>query len=336
MSNQSMTDFYSIVDMDLHENLLPKIKNYYDVPSKRSEWMENNLSRLLKEDLNKENYHVAIQRATILSKIQNGKYKNDVHNGCKSFYKNCAYDEYISFYKEFLELLDLEKPNFAIDSLPKYSFFIQFKFKLRKPFYSHDDEDFYIIDNPVTKEHVFKIPMMRPSGWKGNLRSTVIKINNLSVECDSNPLVKKLFGCIEKNGKKQNKGRLIFYPTYFDKIGLEIINPHDRKTKAGTNPLLYEVVPAGSSGTFSLLYIPFDRIGSDDADRKKEAIADFREISKAIKEMLTIYGFGAKTSSGFGVTEDKIDDVVVEMNGITLSKSGISTLDELNIIVEGL
>lgn len=30
-------------------------------------------------------------------------------------------------------------------------------------------------------------------------------------------------------------GRLYFYPTFFDKIGLEVINPHDRKTGVGKN-----------------------------------------------------------------------------------------------------
>lgn len=333
MSNQSTTDFYLMVDMDLCENLIPKIKNSPDNPS---EWMEHNLPELLKADLNQENYHVAIQRATILSKMENGGYKNDVHNGYKGFVKSGAYSEYISFYKEFLLTLDLDKPNPDIDSLPKYSFFIQFKFKLRKPFYSHDDEVLYVIDNPVTKEHVFKLPMMRPSGWKGNLRSTVLKIDSLPVEYDRDPLVKKLFGCTEKSGIDQKKGRLIFYPTYFDKIWLEIINPHNRKTKAGTTPIFYEVVPEGSSGIFSLLYIPFDLIGSNDANRRNEALADFRKISSAVKEMMTAYGFGAKTSSGFGVIEDIIENCVVKINGINLPNSEIPTIDKLDMIMEGL
>jgi len=332
MSKQNTTHFYSMLYTDLHK----EIKTYSGKPSKRFKWIEQNFPKLLKSDFNQENYHNALQGITILSKIECEAYKEDARNIYKDFIKNGVYSQYIKFYNDFLNKLDLYKPNPAIDSLPKYSFFIQFKFSLRKPFYSHDDEDFYTIDNPVTKEHIFKLPMMRPSGWKGNLRSAVITINNLPVECDNNPLVKKLFGCIEKNGKKQNKGRLIFYPTYFDKIGLEIINPHDRKTKAGTNPILFEVVPEGSSGIFSLLYIPFDRIGSDDADRKNEGIADFREISQAIKEMMTIYGFGAKTSSGFGVTKDKIENCVVGINGINPPKSKISTFDELNMIVGGL
>ena len=336
MSNQTPADFYSIVYMDLHEKLILKIKEFSNMASKRPGWMERNMSELLKSDLNHENYHVAIQRATILSKMDNEGYKNDVRNGYKGFVKRDTYNRYISFHKNFLDSLDLNKPNPDIDSLPKYSFFIQFKFKLRKPFYSHDDEVLYVIDNPVTKEHVFKLPMMRPSGWKGNLRSTVLKIDSLPVEYESNPLVKKLFGYTEKSGKYQKKGRLIFYPTYFDKIGLEIINPHDRKTKAGTNPILYEVVPEGSCGIFSLLYIPFDLIGFDDANRRKEVLADLGEISSAVKEMMTVYGFGAKTSSGFGVIDDNIENCVVNINGINLPNSKISTIGKFDMIMEGL
>lgn len=334
MSNQNTTDFYSMVYTDLCDDLIPIIDGFHGRSSKRPEWMENNLSKSLKADLHQENYHVAIQKATLLSKMEDVRYKDDAHNGYKGFVKRGIYNNYINFYKKFLDTLNLDKPDPDIYSLPKYSFFIQFKFKLRKPFYSHDDEVLYVIDNPVTKEHVFKLPMMRPSGWKGNLRSTIIKSNNLQLEYKCNLLIKKLFGFTENNGLSQKKGRLIFYPTYFDKIELEVINPHDRKTKAGTNPILYEVVPEGSSGIFSLLYIPFDLVGFDDAKRQREALADLGDIVSAVKEMMTVYGFGAKTSSGFGVIYNNIEKCVVNINGINLPNSGISPFDELDTIME--
>ena len=333
MSYQNSFDFYSIVKTDLGEKLIPKIKISPDNLSERSDWMENNLSKFLTANLNQENYNFVIQKATILSKMKNIKYRDDARNGYKGFVKRGEHNNYIRSYDNFLNVLDLNKPNPDIASLPKYSFFIQFKFKLRKPFYSHDDEVLYIIDNPVTKEHVFKLPMMRPSGWKGNLRSTFLKIDSLPVEYDTNPLIKKLFGYTDESRKSQKKGRLIFYPTYFDKIGLEIINPHDRKTKAGTKPILYEVVPEGSNGIFSILYIPFDLIGSDDEKRKNEAISDLRKISTVVNEMMTVYGFGAKTSSGFGVIENKVENCVVKINGIEFPNSKI---EKLNMIMEGL
>lgn len=258
------------------------------------------------------------------------KYQNDKDTYLKQIYQ-CK--KFIKSQMEFLANLSLDEPNPNIKTLPKYSFFLQFKFKLKKPLYSHDDEDFYIIDNPVTKEHIFKIPMMRPSGWKGNLRSTMIKINNITTENCDNHLIKRLFGCTDEKGNIQKKGCLIFYPTYFDNIGLEVINPHDRTTKAGTNPILYEVVPKGSSGVFSLLYIPFDRIGDDDANKRGDSIVCYREVFEAIKEMMTTYGFGAKTSSGYGVI-NKIENGVVKINGIDLPNSEFSTFSELKTILE--
>jgi len=39
-----------------------------------------------------------------------------------------------------------------IQKLPKYSFAIWFKFKLEAPYFSKDDDEFYIIQNPILKE----------------------------------------------------------------------------------------------------------------------------------------------------------------------------------------
>lgn len=36
----------------------------------------------------------------------------------------------------------------------------------------------------------------------------------------------------ETGGKSLRRGRLRFYPAFFNKIGLDVINPHDRKTKS--------------------------------------------------------------------------------------------------------
>lgn len=95
-------------------------------------------------------------------------------------------------------------------------------------------------------------------------------------------------------------GRLYFYPTYFEWLGLEVINPHERRTRAGSQPIDFETVPAGATGVFSLLYVPFDRIGRDEAETRAEVAADLVLVAEALQAMLTAYGFGAKTSSGFG------------------------------------
>ena len=62
--------------------------------------------------------------------------------------------------------------------------------------------------------------------------------------------------------------------TFFDLIDVEVINPHSRKTRAGTHPIYLECVPQGAKGTFSLLYVPFDLIGADKAEIRRQALED--------------------------------------------------------------
>lgn len=280
---------------------------------------------------NKESYFWETKAYSAYCKKNDDRKKEKYRDQLKGF------NQEIKSQNRFLGKLGLYKPIINIRDYPKYSFFIQFRFKLRKPFYSNGDDDFYIIENSVTKEHVFKVPMMRASSWKGNLRSTVIKINNIEKDPEDSNIIKRLFGYTTETGKNQKKGRLIFYPTYFDQIGLEIIAPHDRNTKTVKNPILYEVVPKGSSGFFSLLYTPFDLIGIENPSLE-EIQEDYKQISNAVKEMLKIYGFGAKTSSGFGAIEDRIESTVLKINFPLSEKyspplSDISTVNDfVNLI----
>lgn len=92
-------------------------------------------------------------------------------------------------------------------------------------------------------------------------------------------------------------GRLYFYPTFFDKLSLEVINPHDRKKGTSKNPILIESVPIGATGEFVLLYVPFGKVD------ETQVAQDLELLVQGIEAMLTVYGFGAKTSSGFGVAQ---------------------------------
>lgn len=196
-----------------------------------------------------------------------------------------------------------------LSPLPKYSFAIQINFTLAKPYISKDDKEFYIIDNPVKKDWVFKVPLVSSSTWKGHLRWTTRKneglIDNL---LEDNEQIIRLFGHQreKEEGEEQRRGRLMFFPTFLDKIDMEIINPHDRETKAGKNPIPIESVPQGANGTFTLLYIPFDLIGKPEKEVRKQIKEDLKLTVSAVKKMMTVYGFSAKKTSGFGVIEEKI------------------------------
>lgn len=197
----------------------------------------------------------------------------------------------------------LATPTLDLALLPPYSFSVQFTFTLAKPYLSKDDTAFYIIDNPVARDKVFRLPLVRPSSWKGSLYAALWQLGHRREDDDQ---VKRLFGDIRDDERGQ-AGRLIFFPTFFEETSLEIINPHDRARKVGKNPILFESVRDANSGVFSLLYVPFDCIGGDEAEIRAEVAADLPLVAQALQAMLTTYGFGAKTSSGFGVARETVN-----------------------------
>ena len=262
-----------------------------------------------------------------------------------------------------------------ISKLLPYSFGIYVEFQLKAPYFSKDENEFYIIQNPILKETNFKVPMIRGSSWKGALAhafreiinesqpskkrkksasffrifgagSDTIKAIEQSFKKDNKKgifieklielilfelgleinqtLVKKVKALENKNWKdlieeiqkwvfqsmedpkgnlpkelKTHRGRAIFYPTYFDRISLEIINPHDRRKRAGTVPIHYEVVPKYTKGVFQLIYIPYDGITKTEETLKEEVKEDLENLLEAV-EKLSQLGIGAKTKLGWG------------------------------------
>lgn len=120
-------------------------------------------------------------------------------------------------------------------------------------------------------------------------------------------------------------GRLRFYPTFFDLIDMEVINPHSRKTKAGTHPIYLECVPAGATGTFTLFYIPSDLIGQPEEEVKKQAAEDLRRVTEAVSAMMLTYGFSAKRTSGYGTASDvvKSGQIIHKIPGIVFLQGDI-------------
>jgi len=225
------------------------------------------------------------------------------------------YEKQIKYYTDYeilpainmLENLGLIQKDFPINELPKYSIFLKIVFNLKKSYIGADDEGLYPKDNPVCKDKVFKVPYVRPSSWKGALRwvaKNVLKKDSMVIE--------RLFGN-EKENEIARQGRLTLYPTFFNKIDLDVITPlkRDDRTPA-RGPITFEVAPGvsidengeeidGAEGTFSLLYVPFDLIGKKETIIKKEVKEDLEIIRDSIKVLLSEYGFSAKKTSGYGV-----------------------------------
>ncbi len=210
------------------------------------------------------------------------------------------------FYKEAFEI-----PQIQIEKLPPCSFVVQFRFVLAQPYISRDEADFYIIDNPVRKDKIFGLPYVAPTSWKGSLRAALYKMGYQGQD----EQIKRLFGNDKDVEKPEDlqEGRLHFFPTFFTKKSLEIINPHDRQRRVGKNPILIESVPIGADGVFSLLYVPFNSQLEKDVPLLTHVANDLELVAAGLKAMLCEYGFGAKTSSGFGLVQPTLSQTILTL-----------------------
>lgn len=114
-------------------------------------------------------------------------------------------------------------------------------------------------------------------------------------------------------------GCLYFFPTFFNKSGEakaadvvhEVINPHKREMGVGTLPIPFEAVGAGARGVLSVLYVPLPGQGA------AELAADLPLLAQTALDVLTVYGFGAKTSDGYGTAERESlrGDIAITLGG---------------------
>lgn len=180
--------------------------------------------------------------------------------------------------------------------LPLHTWVMHIPFTLRQPYLSKDDRIFHLLDNPVKKEWVFDVPMLAASGWKGAFRAALRAMGYP----DTNEIMVRLCGN-PRESDEQQAGRLHFFPTFFDQLGLEVINPHDRETSVGERgPIMLECAPQGARGDFVLLYVPSGHWNH------AELAADLPIVARAVQVMLAENGFGAKTSSGYGVADERL------------------------------
>ncbi|MEM4734313.1 MAG: RAMP superfamily CRISPR-associated protein [Candidatus Thorarchaeota archaeon] len=284
-----------------------------------------------KESRTRQNRTVDTRGLAILSR-EEGKL------GLAQFYASDDVSNNLHELQKMVRALGLDSPIVSVDKCPRGSFLVRLNFTLEKPYISKDDVEFYVVDNPVRKEWVFKVPYISGSQWKGALRHSVVRslvesrnsISNDDVvrrrlaitrifgtekgtpddgsECETyldeifkdtrDEYWKRLRELLHLNSDEipHVAGRVHLFPTYFSRISLEVINPHNEEG-GGTQPIYFETVPSGASGTFCLLYVPLTTCwGSEEKDVK----LDREMVLRGIKDMMTVYGFGAKTSLGYG------------------------------------
>lgn len=310
---------------------------------------------------------------------------------CSLVQEKKGYAEQIVDGLAWMKRLDIEHSLFEdFASLPRYCFALEIRLELARPYLSRDDDAFYIIDNPVRKDKVFKVPFVAPTSWKGGLRAVatwglvdafagLLPDEPLTDEKEREALLLKLWEARarrvmlfgnekqseanflnrwlaqrlfpERSGKseeesrklleeqakqlgkafemylkenhyraekvKGRQGRLFCFPTFFNRIGLEIINPHDRERRVGKNPILFESVPTEATGTFRLLYVPYDfpsEVTPNIATLQAQMQTELPLVAKTVRDLLTVYGFGAKTSSGFGTAAPVASQITLGLN----------------------
>lgn len=269
-----------------------------------------------------------------------------------------------------------------VKNLIPYSFALHGKIKLSSPYFSRDDDNFYLIQNPCLKETVYKVPMVRGSSWKGAIAAAGMELINeepkrfssfvrifgtgsdeyrsllsyfkeketgkkskeklaklllkyllfeLGKKLDKNDIEqikKNPEGWMEEKLKlKSNdltnsmkfpylqvhKGRVIFYPSYFNTLSLEVINPHSRKTRAGIKPIHYEVVPKDAETVLQIVYVPFDGVMTKNSDLEEQVKNDLEFLFMCI-ERVSEKGIGAKTKLGWGRFEINKENSVYCIN----------------------
>lgn len=203
-------------------------------------------------------------------------------------------------------------------------------FELKAPWYSKDDRPLHVLDNPVRKDRIFGVPFMSGSSWKGLLRWScrmehglldhLVKHDGKLDGWSDPPWIVHLFGNAKGEDEDFSRGALQCFPTWFDKVGFEVINPHDRARRAGTQPIVYEVVPPGRKAALHLLYAPAP--GRAEAQQVDSADALGR-LFEAARKLLTVYGFSAKRTAGWGIAEIQ----GAEIRSRTASNKG--TVDDL-------
>jgi CRISPR/Cas system CMR subunit Cmr6 (Cas7 group RAMP superfamily) len=245
-------------------------------------------------------------------------------------------------------------PTLDLTILPPYSFSICFQFTLAKPYLSRGDTSFYIVDNPLPRDKVLRLPVVQSSSWKGNLRSAMVReLAFRAGALDAERFAKErldlslLFGDEKGEGEDplqgladyldrakpqaaplyhrqvrdhfrlpledampHHAGRLRFFPAFFTKSSLEIINPHERRDRVGTDPILFESVPAGAKGFFVLLYVPCDGVSLDTEEARRARVAQHLPLlARGLQAMFRQYGFSAKRTSGFGLAAEEVTGV---------------------------
>ncbi len=220
-----------------------------------------------------------------------------------------------------------------LEVFPQNSVIIKITFKLKKPFLSKGAGEFHflgkgITENSLARDKIFRCPIIRASGWKGNLRFASERVSGLNMNKTSKgEIIRRLFGS-KPDEENQLKGRLYFFPTFFNNgEEKDAITPLKRKSRTpARGPIIFEVIKKETQGEFYLLYFPYPKSKEYNKEEQKE---DLIFLVKTLNLMFYTFGFSAKKSSGFGVIENALEGVFWIKKNKKINEFFFSNLNEL-------
>lgn len=170
--------------------------------------------------------------------------------------------------------------------LPDGSCLLEVGVTLQSPFFSRDDRPFYPTDNVLRRHHVFHTPCLSAAGLKGLLHWAWNMSGGSKEDEDL------LFGkAADGDDALSQQGLLYLWPVFWQgRTDVELINPQNRTSGAGTVPIKYEVVKAGGTGSLFLLLL----------NRENAAPRLMGPLVDALFYLLDYGGLSAKSSAGWG------------------------------------
>ncbi len=188
--------------------------------------------------------------------------------------------------------------------LPDGSALLKVNVTLESPFFSRDDRTFYPTENVLKRHHVFMTPYLAAAGLKGLLRWAWTMSGERTEDADL------VFGTAnDTTEERSSQGLLHFYPVFWTgTVGLDVINPQNRTTGAGTAPIKYEIVKPGSRGSIYLLLV----------NREGTASRLLPAVWRALCHLIRHGGLSAKNSVGWG--QVRLDNASLAIKGL-LSKA---------------
>lgn len=240
--------------------------------------------------------------------------KSGVSSEAVSFYKE-QYDNYTKGIDEKLKMLHKNQRDYLL-SFPEQDYeVIELKAKTKTPVITgigqpHPNEVSMVFD------YMLGIPYIPTSSIKGLLRftSTVMKINDnteKNIKIDQGKINDESIEEIKYYfGGQSNEGSVVFldaYPEQIPKLHIDIVNPHYRDYyQDGKAPVDYlepkpiKFLTVAPNTTFIFRVI---------INKQNQNYENLKQSIKTIlKEALTKEGIGAKTSLGYGIFKEIIED----------------------------